>query len=168
LNIVVGRGIGCDARDHAAERPVALMSTEVPVPEAFENSGGDRAEMAQKRRKFLAELGTGPVVDHNTGKGSSTGRRQRPTLTRFASMAAVTATVGAAMLTGSGVASAAGCTSNGNPLPIPKSQTYYCGAYWDNYNYEYVNGGCYFFDHWWNILACAGGPSWRGEVYACA
>jgi hypothetical protein len=167
LNIIVVRITACDAPDHATEHPVALTSTEVPMPDGFENSGIGRTELAQKRREFLAELGTGSVVDDNSGKGSSA-RRQRPVLKRFASVAAVTVTVGAAMMTGSGVASAAGCNPNGNPAPTPHSQSYFCGGYWDNYNYEYVNGGCYFFDWWWNILACAGGPMHRGEAYSCA
>ncbi|MFD1051368.1 ABC transporter permease, partial [Kibdelosporangium lantanae] len=67
------------------------------------------------------------------------------------------------------VASAAGCNPNGNPLPTPHGQSYWCGGYWDNYNflYEDADGHCYFFDWWWNILACAGGPSHRGTAVAC-
>ncbi|MFD1050579.1 hypothetical protein ACFQ1S_36155, partial [Kibdelosporangium lantanae] len=65
------------------------------MSDAFENSGVDRAELARKRQKFLADLGSGPAADDNTRKGGPV-RRQRPRLTRFTSLAAVTVTVGAA------------------------------------------------------------------------
>ena len=73
------------------------------------------------------------------------------------------------MVTGSGVANAAGCTPEGSPLPIPQSQTYYCGGYWDHYEflYEDPDGHCYTFNWWWDILACAGGPSMKGQATAC-
>ena len=52
---------------------------------------------------------------------------------------------------------------------IPVSQQYFCGGYWDTYNflYEDPDGHCYFFDWWWNILTCAGGPSHQGTAVAC-
>jgi hypothetical protein len=119
------------------------------MSDEYENSGNDRTESARKRRQFLAGLG------------------ERSALKRFTGAAAVTVAVGAAMVAGSGSASAAGCTPNGSPVPMAQSQTYYCGGYWDHYDFVAQHGNCYDFDWWWDILACAGGPSMKGPITVC-
>ena len=98
---------------------------------------------------------------------SASAQKRRLMLQRLGGAAAVTAAVGSAMVVSSGVASAAGCTPEGSPVPMAQSQTYYCGGYWDHYEFQSQSGNCYTFDWWWDVLACAGGPMMKGPLTVC-
>lgn len=95
-------------------------------------------------------------------------QKRRQMLARLGGAAAVTAAIGATMVAGSGVASAAGCTPEGSPVPMAQSQKYDCGGYIDNYDFQSQSGNCYNFNWWWDVIACAGGPMMKGPLTVCA